>query len=118
MARSTNCNSCAYCLTTHGDALRGLSGDAHWVDQLTYNYRTAKLTPRQRALCDYAWFVTMYPREIDKDQVENLRAAGLNDHEVLEAAFVAGFFNYTNRWVSTIGPVANPGHFSHNRNFD
>ena len=24
---------------------------------------------------------------------------GFNDHEILEAAFVAGFFNYTNRWV-------------------
>ena len=36
----------------------------------------------------------------------------------MEAAFVAGFFNYTNRWVSTIAPVANPGHFSHNRNFE
>ena len=43
---------------------------------------------------------------------------GFNDHEILEAAFVAGFFNYTNRWVSTIAPVANPGRFSHNRNFD
>ena len=47
-----------------------------------------------------------------------LRKAGFNDHEILEAAFVAGFFNYTNRWVSTIAPVANPGHFSHNRNFE
>ena len=51
-------------------------------------------------------------------EIENLRKAGFNDHEILEAAFVAGFFNYTNRWVSTIAPVANPGHFSHNRNFE
>ena len=50
--------------------------------------------------------------------MENLRKVGFNDHEILEAAFVAGFFNYTNRWVSTISPVANPGHFNHNRNFE
>ena len=49
------------------------------------------------------------------EQADKLRAVGFNDHEILEAAFVAGFFNYTNRWVSTIEPVANPGHYSHNR---
>lgn len=108
-------NSCAYCLTTHSDVLRGLTGDPRWVDTLTYNYRAAKLTPKQRALCDYAYFVTAYPREITTEQVDKLRAAGFNDHEILEAAFVAGYFNYTNRWVSTIAAVPNPGHFSHNR---
>ena len=108
-------NGCNYCLTTHSDVLRGLTGDPVWVDQLTYNYRSAKLTKKQRALCDYAYFVTVYPREITEKQVEDLREAGFNDHEILEAAFVAGYFNYTNRWVSTIDPVANPGHNSHNR---
>ena len=108
-------NGCNYCLTTHTDALRGLSGDPRWVDQLSYNYRAAKLTVKQRALCDYAYFVTTYPREITTEQADKLRAAGFNDHEVLEAAFVAGYFNYTNRWVSTIDPEANPGHNAHNR---
>lgn len=108
-------NGCSYCLTTHSDALRGLGGDPGWVDTLTYNYRTAQLTPKQRALCDYAYFVTARPREITTEQVDKLRAAGFNDNEILEAAFVAGFFNYTNRWVATIEAVPNPGHFSHNR---
>lgn len=111
-------NGCTYCLTTHGHMLRGLTGDPEWVDHMTYNYRTAKLTDKQRALCDYAYFVTVYPREIDSDQVEKLREVGFNDHEILEACFVAGFFNYTNRWVSTIAPKPNPGHFNHNRGFD
>jgi uncharacterized peroxidase-related enzyme len=108
-------NGCTYCLTTHSDTLRGLTGDPVWVDKITYNYRSAKLTEKQRALCDYAYFVTAYPREIDTEQVDKLRAAGFNDHEILEAAFTAGFFNYTNRWVSTIDPLPNPGHYSHNR---
>jgi len=108
-------NSCAFCLTTHSDALRGMVDNPSWVDTLTYNYRSAKLTTKQRALCDYAYFVTAYPQEITTEQVDKLRVAGFNDHEILEAAFVAGFFNYTNRWVSTISAVPNPGHFSHNR---
>lgn len=108
-------NNCCYCLTTHSDALRGLVDDPNWVDTLTYNYRSAKLTLKQRALCDYAYFATAYPREVSTDQVDKLRDAGFNDHEILESAFIVGFFNYTNRWVSTISPVPNPGHFNHNR---
>ncbi len=108
-------NGCNYCLTTHSDALRGMTGDPAWVDTLTYNYRSAKLTEKQKALCDYAYFVTAYPVEIDTAQVDKLREVGFNDHEILEAAFVAGFFNYTNRWVSTISPRPNPGHNNHNR---
>lgn len=111
----SSANSCAYCLTSHGDALRGLSGDPVWADQVGYNYRSARLTAQQRALCDYAWFTTRHPDEVDQAQVDALRAAGFDDHQVLEAAFVVGFFNYTNRWVATVGPLANPGHFSHNR---
>ena len=90
------------------------------VDKLSYNFRSAKdlLTEKQYALCEYAWYVTKHADEIDETQIEKLRAVGFNDHEILEAAFVAGFFNYTNRWVSTISPIANPGHFSHNRNFE
>jgi uncharacterized peroxidase-related enzyme len=110
---SVNC--CSYCLTTHGDVLRGLTKDPIWVDKIIYNYRSATLTPKQRALCDYAYFVTVYPQEITTQQIDKLREAGFNDHEILEAAYIAGFFNYTNRWVSTIAPLANEGHFNHNR---
>lgn len=112
-------NCCSYCLTTHGDNLRGMWKNPNLVDKISYNFRSARdeLSKVDYALCEYAWYVTAHPREIDHTQVEKLRDVGLNDHEILEAAFVAGFFNYTNRWVSTIEPVANPGHFSHNRNF-
>ena len=113
-------NCCCYCLTTHGDALRGYTKNPILVDKLSYNYRSAKdlLTEKQYALCEYAWYVTKHADEIGEDQIEKLRTVGFNDPEILEAAYVAGFFNYTNRWVSTIAPVPNSGHYSHNRNFE
>lgn len=115
----SSCNNCCYCLTTHGDNLRGLWKNAELVDKLSYNYRSCKdaLSKVDYALCEYAWYVTAHPREIDETQVGKLRAVGLDDHQILEAAFVAGFFNYTNRWVSTIAPVPNSGHYGHNRSF-
>lgn len=116
----SSCNNCSFCLTTHGDNLRGMWKNAEYVDKLSYNYRSLKgfISDEDYALCEYAWFVTANPREIDQPQVDKLREAGFTDHQILEAAFVAGFFNYTNRWVATIAPVADSGHFSHNRNFN
>ncbi len=113
-------NCCTYCLQTHGDNLRGMWKNASLVDKLSGNYRACKdeLSREDYALCEYAWFVTAHPRDIEQEQVDKLRDAGFDDHQILEAAFVAGFFNYTNRWVSTIGPVVNPGHFKHNRDFE
>lgn len=110
-------NCCSYCLTTHGDNLRGMWKNAALVDRLSYNYRSLKgmISDEDYALCEYAWFVTANPREIDQIQVDKLREAGFDDHQILEAAFVAGFFNYTNRWVSTIAPKASDGHYYHNR---
>ncbi|WP_211240317.1 peroxidase-related enzyme [Aminiphilus circumscriptus] len=108
-------NGCTYCLTTHSDVLRGLTGDPIWVDKLCYNYRSAELTPKQRALCDFAYFLTVHPREITTEQVDRLREVGFNDHEILEASYVVGFFNYTNRWVGVLDPKPNDGHFAHNR---
>jgi uncharacterized peroxidase-related enzyme len=113
-------NCCAYCLQSHGDNLRGMWKNASLVDRLSGNFRACKdeLSREDYALCEYAWYVTAHPRDIDQEQVDKLRDAGFDDHQILEAAFVAGFFNYTNRWVSTIAPVINPGHYKHNRDFD
>jgi uncharacterized peroxidase-related enzyme len=113
-------NCCTYCLQTHGDNLRGMWQNASLVDKLSGNFRACKdeLSRVDYALCEYAWFVTAHPRDIDGTQIDKLREVGLDDHQILEAAFVAGFFNYTNRWVSTIGPEVNPGHFKHNRDFE
>ena len=113
-------NCCAYCLQSHGDNLRGMWKNDRLVDILSGNFRAAKdfLSKEDYALCEYAWFVTAHPTDIGQEQVDKLREAGFDDHQILEAAFVAGFFNYTNRWVSTIDPVINPGHFRHNRGFE
>ena len=48
---SVNC--CSYCLTTHGDALRGYTKNPILVDNLSYNFRSVKdmLTEKQYALC-------------------------------------------------------------------
>ena len=69
--------------------------DPEWVDKLTYIYRSAALTEKQKALCDYAYFATAYPGEISTDQVDKLRTVGFKDHEILESAFCLYYYLLT-----------------------
>ena len=56
-----------------------------------------------RALIAYALKLTRTPREIRPADVEVLRAAGLSEEEIFEAAFVPAYFNYTNRVAEGLG---------------
>ena len=67
------------------------------------DYRAAALTPRQRALCDFAAKLTREPASMREDDVRTLRAAGLDDRGVLDAIQVIGYFNYINRLVEATG---------------
>src|SRR4029078_12590693 len=51
-------NHCFYCLTAHGAVLRVRSGDEVLADTIAANYRSADLTPRQRAMLDLAVKIT------------------------------------------------------------
>lgn len=111
-------NRCNLCLSFHADSLRGLTKDPVWVEQLANNYRSVKLTERQRAMCDFASFLTLRPNESESDQIDKLRAVGLNDNEILETVMVASYFNFSNRFATALGIKANDEHFFSNRNFD
>lgn len=56
-----------------------------------------------RALIAYALKLTRTPRELRQADVEALRAAGLSDEEIFEAAFMTAYFNYTNRVAEGLG---------------
>jgi uncharacterized peroxidase-related enzyme len=90
-------NHCYYCLTTHGAAVRELSGDAALGEQIVMNYRAADLTPKQKAMLDFAWELTKNPEQIEETHRQALRDAGWSDRDIWDIAAVAGFFNMSNR---------------------
>ena len=93
-------NRCYYCLVAHGAAVRQLSGDPALGELMVMNYRAARLTPRQRAMLDFAVKLTAEPWQVEEADREALRGAGFSDREVWDIAAVAGFFNMTNRVAS------------------
>jgi uncharacterized peroxidase-related enzyme len=94
----SSANHCHYCLVAHGAVVRKLSGDARLGDALVHNYRAAEgLSPKQRAMLDFAWALTKHPEEDQARARQGLRAVGWSDRDVWDIAAVAGFFNMTNR---------------------
>ena len=57
-------NSCPYCVVAHGAVLRIYAKNPILADQLTVNYRHADVTPRQRAMLDFALKMARQPEAI------------------------------------------------------
>lgn len=68
-----------------------------------HDYRQARLSPRERALCDFAVKLTHLAAEVDESDVEALRAHGLDDRDVSDAIQVVGYFNYVTRVADGVG---------------
>jgi uncharacterized peroxidase-related enzyme len=95
-------NRCYYCVTSHGSAVRGLSGDPILGEQIVMNYRAADLDKRQRAMLDFAVKLTVEPWTVEESDREGLRKVGFSDRDIWDIAAIAGFFNMTNRIASAI----------------
>jgi len=96
----SSANRCYYCLVAHGWAVRQLSGRPELGESLVMNYRAAQLEPRERAMLDFAWTLTVEPYTVEEPDVDALRDAGFSDRDIWDIAAVAGFFNMSNRIAS------------------
>jgi len=111
----SSANRCFYCLVAHGQAVRRLSGDPQLGEMLVMNHRVADLSPRQRAMLDFAWKLTTAPAEIVEADREALRAAGLDEGEIFDLADVIGFFNMSNRFAIASDMMPNPEYHAMDR---
>jgi uncharacterized peroxidase-related enzyme len=93
-------NRCYYCLVAHGAAVRALSGDPALGELMAMNYRAARLSPRERAMLDFAVKLSAEPWRVEDEDRAALRRAGLTDRDIWDIAAVAGFFNMSNRIAS------------------
>ncbi len=64
---------------------------------------TAQLSDRQRALVTYAVKLTRAPGSMVREDVERLRAAGLEDSEILDLCQVTAYYAYVNRVAQGLG---------------
>lgn len=108
-------NRCFYCLVAHGQAVRELSGDPELGELMALNYRAAILSPRHRAMLDFAWKLSEAPATIGDPDRDALREAGFKDAEIFDIIDVAAFFNYTNRAAHGLDMAPNREYHAMNR---
>ena len=72
------------------------------------DYRTAGLDEKTRRLMDFAVTLTRDPTATGAAEVEELRALGWTDAQILTATEVIGFFNYYVRMVEALGVEPEP----------
>lgn len=99
-------NRCGYCVTHHADAFGRHATEPGLQAMVAADYTKAQLSARERAIADHAVRLTRDPGSITADDVERLRAAGLDDRAVLDVTLVTAYFNFSNRLASGLGLTA------------
>ncbi len=101
-------NSCLYCVVAHGAILRIYEKKPLVADQVAINYHKADITPRQRAMLDFAMKVCLDSGDISDADYEALHAHGFNDEDAWDIAAITAFFGLSNRMASATGMLPNP----------
>ena len=94
---TSNANQCQYCVVAHGAILRVRAKNPLIADQVAVNYRKADLTPRQRAMLDFAMKVSREAYVVSDADSETLRAHGFTDADIWDIGAIAAFFAMSNR---------------------
>jgi uncharacterized peroxidase-related enzyme len=105
---TSGANDCLYCVVAHGAILRVYQKDALIADQVATNYRKASITPRQRAMLEFAMTVALASSEIDDDDFELLHEHGFSDEDAWDIGAIAAFFAMSNRLANFATIMPNP----------
>ncbi len=101
-------NHCLYCVVAHGAILRIYEKKPLVADQVAINHRKADISPRQRAMLDFALKVCNHSDEVEDADFAALHAHGFNDEDIWDIAAITAFFGLSNRMASFSGMMPNP----------
>ncbi|MES3003933.1 MAG: peroxidase-related enzyme [Pseudomonadota bacterium] len=93
-------NQCLYCVVAHGAILRIHEKKPLVADQVAVNYRKADISPRQKAMLDFAMKVCLSSHEIGDEDFAPLHAHGFSDEDIWDIAAITAFFGLSNRMAS------------------
>ena len=94
---TNSANDCHYCVVAHGAILRIYAKNPLIADQVAVNYRQADITPRQRAMLDFALKVALQPQQLEDADFVPLRELGFSNDDIWDIGGIAAFFALSNR---------------------
>jgi len=103
---TSGANSCLYCVVAHGAILRIYEKAPLIADQLAVNYRKADITPRQKAMLDFAMKVCLDSASVGEADFAALHGHGFSDEDAWDIAGITALFGLSNRManVSSMRP--------------
>ena len=90
-------NQCQYCVIAHGAILRIRAKNPLIADQIATNYRKADITPRQKAMLDFAMKISTDAQRSSGEDFAALAAHGFSDDDIWDIAAISAFFGLSNR---------------------
>src|SRR5689334_9110695 len=103
----SSANNCTYCVVAHGALLRIYARNPLLADQVATNYRTADITPRQRAMLDFAHQVNARSDQVGEDDIEALKQHGFDAEDAWDIAAITALFGLSNRIASVTSLMPN-----------
>ncbi len=104
---TSSANHCLYCVVAHGALLRIYEKKPLVADQVATNYRKADISPRQRAMLDFAMKVCLHSDEVNDADFEALHAHGFDDEDIWDIGAITAFFGLSNRVANFSGMQPN-----------
>jgi uncharacterized peroxidase-related enzyme len=96
-------NDCLYCVVAHGAILRIRAKNPRLADQLAINPAKAEVTPRQRAMIDFALKVARDSATVGEADYGGLRSHGFADEDIWDIAAISAMFAMSNRLANALG---------------
>ena len=94
---TSGANDCVYCVVAHGAILRVYTKNPGIADQVAINHCKAEISPKQRAMLDFALKVCLHSNEIDEPDFAALRDHGFTDDDIWDIGSITAFFGMSNR---------------------
>lgn len=94
---TSSLNQCQYCVIAHGAILRIRAKNPLIADQVAVNYRKADITPRQKAMLDFAVKVSQQAHAVGESDFETLKEHGFTEEDAWDIAAISAFFGMSNR---------------------
>ena len=97
---TSGANDCLYCVVAHGALLRIYEKNPLLADQVAVNYRKADITPRQKAMLDFAMKVCLDSAAVGDADYAALHEHGFDDEDAWDIAAITALFGLSNRMAN------------------
>lgn len=95
-------NGCRYCAVVHARRHAQLAGSDAVVSAIYFD-RADALSAREAAIYRFARRLSVTPSEATPEDIAALRAAGMNDAEILDLIHAIAIFGWANRLMHVLG---------------